>query len=212
MKHFINHDLLAPSVLTVPIDLEIVREFEDLAGRADTGPDYCTYRPSWNSDIRWISAASPSTFSQFSDAFDRLNIARHVREYLDIDREVRLYAGFLHTRTRCVQADFHIDWALTNNEAFTLLTPVCGSPNERLLYKTLAGDTSEYRYKMGEAIVFGDHFLHSTPPGTSDPPFTLLVFNFGTDRMEHWQKIIKTVGEQCGLLRRPDGEFENHAG
>jgi len=109
MKHFINHDLLAPNVLTVPIDLEIVREFEDLAGRADPGPDYCAYRPSWNSDIRWISAASPSTFSQFSDAFDRLNIARHVREYLDIDREVRLYAGFLHTRTRCAQADFHID-------------------------------------------------------------------------------------------------------
>ena len=208
MKHFLNHDLLAPNVLTIPVEERIVAEFEDLAQAADPGPNYSVFRPPWSSDIRWISANSAPTFDIFQSAFDRLDIARHVREYLDLQDQVRLYAGFLHTRSTCTEPNFHVDWSLTNNEAFTLLTPICGPEDETLLYKKLTGEIAVYRYKRGEAIVFGDHFNHSTPPGSSNPPFTLLVFNFGTDKMEHWNKIVRTTGEQCSLIRRPDGELE----
>jgi hypothetical protein len=208
VKHFINQEMLAPNVLTCAVDKAIVSEFEELVRVADSDPDYSTYKPSWNSDMRWISANSEQAFGQFRAAFERLGVGHRFREYLDLRTEVRLYAGFLHTRSRCARPDFHLDWLLTNNEAFTLLTPVSGfQAGQSLLYKKLTGETAEYAYRPGEAIVFGDHFVHSTPPGTFDPPFTLLVFNFGTDKMEHWDKIVRTTGTQCGLICRPDGQL-----
>ena len=208
LKHFLNPDLLAPNVLTIPVDAGVVASFAHLARTAETDADYCTLRPPWNSDMRWISADTTTGFEAFQKAFDELGIASHVRGYLDLEQEVRLYAGFLHIRSRCSAPHFHVDWTLTNNEAFTLLTPVCGlGAGQKLLYKTLPGEVREYAYKAGEAIVFGDHFVHSTPPGSSETPFALLVFNFGTDRMEHWDKIRRTTGTQCRLIRRPDGRF-----
>jgi hypothetical protein len=209
LKHFINQEMLAPNVLTVPVDRDVVGEFAELAHTAGSDPEYCTLRPSWSSDIRWISPETGATFDRFQSAFDRLGVAAHVREYLDLDKEPRLYAGFLHTRTQCSAADFHVDWKLTNNEAFTMLAPVSGfEGGQKLLYKKLTGEVAEYSYRPGEAILFGDHFIHSTPPGSFDPPFTLLVFNFGTDKMEHWDKIMQTTGRQCRLIQRPDGQMD----
>ncbi|HEX5238291.1 MAG TPA: hypothetical protein VFW39_07510 [Sphingomicrobium sp.] len=209
MKHFINQEMLAPNVLTVPVDMDVIGEFVELADTAESDPEYCTLRPTWKSDIRWISPESGATFDRFQSAFDRLDVARHVRQYLDLDSDPRLYAGFLHTRSECTDANFHVDWMLTNNEAFTMLAPVCGfGDGQKLLYKKMTGDIAEYEYRPGEAIVFGDHFIHSTPPGSFDPPFTLLVFNFGTDKMEHWDKIMATTGKQCRLIQRPDGRLD----
>src|SRR4051794_27925841 len=144
MKHFLNHEMLAPNVLTVAVDRAVVNQFADLARTAESDPDYCIFRPPWGSDIRWISAQSSSAFDLFQSAFDRLDVARYVAEFLDLDGEVRLYAGFLHTRSRCTETNFHVDWGLTNNEAFTLLTPVQGAENQTLLYKKLTGETAQY--------------------------------------------------------------------
>jgi hypothetical protein len=208
LKHFLNQELLAPNVLTVPVDTAIVAEFEDLARSEDPGPDYRIVKPWSFSDMRWTTAATETAFRTYEHAYQRLDIARHVRAYLDIERDVAFYTGFLHTRSEPKETNFHVDWQLTNNEAFTLLTPVCGFENgQTLLYKKLNGDVAEYVYKPGEAIIFGDHFQHSSPPGKSDTPFTLLAFNFGTDKMEHWNKILRTQGRQCPLVQRPDGKF-----
>jgi hypothetical protein len=89
LKHFLNHEMLAPNVLTVPADLDVVNEFAELGRSADPGPDYCTVMP-WKkmTDLRWISATERS-FAIFQSAFERRDVARHVREYLDLDREVR---------------------------------------------------------------------------------------------------------------------------
>jgi hypothetical protein len=209
LKHFLNHDLLAPNVLTVPVDMNIVREFVELAETSDRGPGFLTVVP-WkdSSDLQWISADSEPAFRIFESAYQRLDVARHVREYLDLERDVRFYTGFLHTRKDCMKAHWHVDWKLTNNEAFTLLTPVSGfESGQKLLYKKLTGEVAEYAYKPGEAIIFGDHFIHSTPPGTSDRPFSLLVLYFGTDKMKHWDKLLRTTGQQCPLLQCPDGQF-----
>jgi hypothetical protein len=160
------------------------------------------------SDIRWVSAASPVAFDRFEDAFRRLKVADHVREYLDIEDDVRFYTGFLHTRAECKETNLHVDWTRTNNEAFTLITPICGPElQQKLVYQTMTGELAEYAYKPGEAIIFGDHFTHSSPAGVSDPPLSLLVFNFGTDKMEHWEKLLRTQGRQCPLVQRPDGKF-----
>ena len=209
MKQFINTDLLAPNVMTVPVDYEIVREFTDLARNEKPGADYYTMVP-WaaTNDIRWISAASRAAFDKFQDAFERMAIADHVREYLDIDRDVRFYTGFLHTRQKCTEINLHVDWVKTNNEGFTLITPICGPKDHlKLAYQTMTGEIAEYDYKPGEAIIFGDHFTHSSPAGVSDEPVSLLVFNFGTDKMDHWEKLVRTQQRQCPLVQRPDGKF-----
>lgn len=208
MKHFLNAELVAPNVLTVEVDPDIVREFHPLSCDPLLTSGCSTVRPPWSSDIRWISAKSIEAFERFDSAFRRLGIAPHVEPYLDLDKEVRLYAGFLVVRSACEKANFHLDWEKTNNEAFTLITPVTDNANGfGLLYRKLSGEIAEYEYKMGEAIIIGDHFVHSTKPGQSDEPVVLLSFTFGTDKMVHWDRIVKTAGYQSKLVRQPDGKF-----
>jgi len=206
MRHFLNKDMLAANVMTVPVDAVVVSEFASSEYRDRR--DLACVSPDWKSDIEWIAPSEPDSHRRFEGAFDRMGIAGHVRPYLDIEREVRLYAGFLVVRSECSEPAFHVDWVNTNNEAFTLLTPVSPVPaGFGLLYKKLTGEIAEYEYKTGEAIIFGDNFSHSTKPGRSDEPVVLLCFEFGTDKMEHWDKIYETIGRQAGMLRQPDGEF-----
>jgi len=208
VKHFINEELGAANVLKVGVDPDIVREFLPLCADASERADFSTVRPSWNSDVRWISPNSAAGFAIFQLAFDRLGIAAHVEPYVDIEKAVRLYSGFLVVRSNCTEPYFHTDWAKTNNEAFTLITPVTDNATGfGMLYKTLTSKIAEYDYKVGEALILGDHFIHSTRPGASDQPVVLLSFTFGTDKMEHWHKIIQTAGYQSKLIRQPDGAF-----
>ena len=213
MKHFLNDKLLAPNVLTVGVDHRIVREFLPLAHAALPTDDHSASRPHWNSDIRWVAPTSVEAFETFESAFRRLAIAEHVAPFLDLESQVRVYAGFLVVRSDCAEPNFHLDWEKTNNEAFTLITPVTDhGAGFGLLYRKLNGEVGEYDYKPGEAIIFGDHFVHSTKPGRSDEPVVLLSFTFGTDKMEHWDKIAKTAAYQSKLVRRPDGEFVTGGG
>lgn len=208
MRHFINQALIAPNVLTIPVDYSIVRELAPLASSDIPAERYCTARPPWRSDVRWISPRSIEGYRVFESVFQRLGVANHVIDYLDLKRDVRLYAGFLVVRTECAAADFHLDWIKTNNEAFTLITPITtNAAGFGLLYRKLNGEIGEYDYQTGEAIVLGDHFAHSTKPGKSDEPVVLLSFTFGSDKMDHWEKISRTANRQSQLVCRPDGEF-----
>ena len=208
VRHFINQALLAPNVLTIPVDLDIVRELAPLALSEIPKELFCTARPPWQSDVRWISPRSIEGYRVFESVFQRLGVAKHVIEYLDVERDVRLYAGFLVVRSECAAADFHLDWIRTNNEAFTLITPITTNASGfGLLYRKLNGEIGEYDYQPGEAIVLGDHFAHSTKPGRSDEPVVLLSFTFGSDKMDHWESISRTANHQSQLVCRPDGEF-----
>src|SRR5690349_11898337 len=148
MRHFINHELLAANVMTVSVDQGIVAEFGCLDFR--NAPDFSSVSPKWKSDIEWISPTTPEAHSLFESAFERLGIADHVREFLDIEREVRLYSGFLVIRSECREPRFHVDWVKTNNEAFTLLTPVSANVRDfGLLYEKLTSEVAEYDYRPG---------------------------------------------------------------
>lgn len=209
MSHFLNRELLAPNVLTVPVDPAIVAEFAaiDLAD-----PGFVAFSPGWQSDITWVSAANEDSFALFESAFERLALAAHVEPHLNLDQAVRLYAGFLVIRSRCSEPDFHVDWVDTGNQAFTAMTPVSvEAPGFGLLYEKLNGEIGDYDYTPGETIMFGDNFRHSTKPGSSSAPVVLLCFEFGTDKMEYWDRIRRTAGHQTGLLRRPDGGFTRSA-
>ena len=208
MKHFLDPDWLAPNVMRVAVDPAVARSFADLAALS-LPAGYHVARPAWESDIRWISAGDEPTFERFQAAFDALNAARHVADYVAVDRAIRLYQGFVVVRSKCAEADYHLDWEDTGNQAFSLLTPIgLPTPGFGLVFKTLTGETRSYDYREGEALIFGDQFVHSTAPGRSDPPTALLSFTFGTDRMEDWPAIRKTAGFQGGRVRRPDGVLE----
>lgn len=209
MKQFINKDMLAPNVLTAPVDPGIVDRFRPLAEGPLDRSRFADVHPPWASDIRWVSPLTEEGFEPFDTAFRELGVESLVRDYVDVDQAVRLFAGFVVVRSRCDAPDFHCDWLGANNEGFTLLAPIAaGTECFGLLYERLDGTTATYEYRRGEAIVFGDHFSHSTMPGQSDSPVALLCFNFGTDKMEHWPKLRRTAAYQGELVRRPDGSFE----
>jgi len=206
VKHFINHEMLALNVTTFPVDPKIVSEF---ASRSELPGGYSTVKPGgWKSDIEWVSASDEQSFAVFQSAFDRLEIGERLAPYLDLQDEPRLYAGFLVVRRECREPHFHVDWTGANNDAFTLMTPVTPAREGfGLLYERLDGSVGDYGYRLGEAVAFGDNFRHSSKPIRSDEALVLLCFEFGTDKMEHWPSIYRTVGKQVTHIRQPDGRF-----
>lgn len=208
MRQFVNPALNAPNAKTIPVAPGIVSEFADpgrLPGKLiSVAPD----RSEWNSDIEWISPDDEDGVAPFQSAFERLGIPEQAAPFLDIEKEVRLYIGFLVVRSRCAKPYFHTDWRQLNNEAFTVLTPVtANADNFGLLYGRLDGEVGNYEYRQGEAIMFGDDFVHSTRPGRSEQPVTLLCFQFGSDKMEYWPRIYAQLETQATQVRRPDGVF-----
>lgn len=208
MHKFINNKLCAPNVIEVDVDISIIQEFLRILCDGSIQKDYFVTSPNWNSDIAWISPNTIEAFHYFHSRFLRLKLHEHVLSVLDIEETARMYSGFLVTRSICHKPDFHVDWIDTNNEAFTVLSPLTSSSEGfGLLYKTLDNNIAEYSYQLGKALIFGDDFIHSTQPGQSSQPVALLSFTFGTDKMIHWQKIAQTAAGQGNLLRRPDGSF-----
>jgi hypothetical protein len=209
VKKFVNEEMAAPNVLRVPIDLAITEQLGPIIRSKAARLKLYSQAPLWRSNVRWYSARFKRDFRRFRSVFDRLDVARHVEPYLDFTDEVRLYNGFLVIRSNCTEPNFHVDWRDANNEAFTLLTPLTANCSGfGLLYKRIDGTVGEYDYKLGEALIFGDDFVHSTKPGIAEKPVVLLCFNFGTDKMEHWSSIERTAAHQSLLICLPSGEFQ----
>lgn len=206
--HFLNRSLLAPNVMTAPVDAEIVDEFKSLAHSPFKDDMFAEVKPDWASDVRWISPLDEQGFAVFQSAFDRMEIAKWVEPHLDIDREVRLYSGFLVIRTCCTDPSFHLDWTDECNQGLTLLTPIGRNAGQLgLLYERLDGTIGRYQYRRGEALILGSRFVHSSEPGQSQQPEALLSFTFGTDRMRYWPGLAATAARQGRFYRRPDGKY-----
>lgn len=170
--------------------------------------NFCRTSPNWSSDICWISPNTLQGYRSFKKIFDKMRIGDRMLHYLDIRKHVMLYSGFIVTRSRCTAPNFHLDWIETNGQAYTFLCPLTSVPSDfGLLYQDVAGVTREYAYKDNSGLIIGDHFLHSTRPGETAAPASILSFTFGTDKMEYWPSISKTVSSQGNLYRRPDGSF-----
>ena len=154
--------MLAANVKTFPVDADIVAEFADPARLPGRFISVAPRRDKWHSNIEWISPDDEEGFGVFESAFQRLGIPEQAAPYLDLDRDVRLYFGFLVVRSRCTEAYFHHDWRGLNNEAFTFMAPAtANAAGFGLLYKKLTGETAEYEYRPGEGIMFGDNFEQS---------------------------------------------------
>ncbi len=145
---FLNGEMLALNVMTVPIEQSIVTEFAALAGGAPDPTSFASVRPPWHSDIEWISARTETAFATFESAFERLDIAKWVEPYVDYDTQIRMFGGFVVLRSQCDEPSFHLDWHDGNNNGFNLLTPITDNgAGFGLIYKKLDGSVGSYDIK-----------------------------------------------------------------
>lgn len=78
-------------------------------------------RPTWKSDIRWISAADEQTFrGLFEPLFAKLGIA----SLFSFLGDMALFSGFFVTRGHTRKTHFHTDFGDTGSRCFTLMTPL----------------------------------------------------------------------------------------
>ena len=207
-KLFFNNKLKAPNVVEIKFDFNLIK---DLIKEIDKD-DLYTVSPSWNSDIKWISNNSFRSYGVFNECFNKLQLSKITKQYVEYEEKMILYAGFFVSRSTCSDFNFHHDWIKsTQNNAFTLITPLI-HPKDGidLLYTDFDGKVRKYQYEFGKGIVFGSDFLHSTEKGNSTSPSVLVSMTFGTDKMNLWEPISKTVLNQGNLVRLPNGNFVNH--
>lgn len=208
MKQFISSEFSAPNVMKFSFDPVLLDDLRAVIQKPLSTTDYSVVSPPWSSDMRWISPNTIQAYKLFLSLFERSGVAQQVKPFVDFDMHIRMYAGFLVVRSQCTEPNYHYDWSGADNDAFTLITPLSDNASGfGLLYKTTEGQVAEYDYRIGEAIMFGDNFLHSTKPGKSERPVVLLSFTFGSDKMQHWPKIWKNLGTQSNLVRLPNGTF-----
>jgi hypothetical protein len=193
------------------VDFSKIRHLKERFQSDEHAHKYAVTSPDWSSDIKWISPNTIDEFKLFDRLFRDLGVADAVREYVDFEKEIRFFAGYFVTRSICEKADFHLDWFDANNEGFTLITPLTSNAGDHgLLYERKDGSIGEYRYEIGQAILFGDHFIHSTKPGKSDAPIVLFSMTFGTDKNEHLEKVSRSIFYAANIVRLPNGHFFVH--
>lgn len=92
--------------------------------------------------------------------------------------------------------------------AYTLITPLfeLDHAHGNLMYKDILSNIKNYKYKMNEAVVFGDGFEHVTELyAKTDKLRVMLSFTFGTDKIECWDTLKETIGEQSNYMILPCG-------
>ena len=165
--------------------------------------------PNWNGDIAWISAASKESFEFFDLCFRELQIENKTRKIAHLDFPLMMYSGFFVARSYVTSTYYHEDYTKEcGNNAFTMMTPVQIDETAEfghLLYKNVFQKESKYRYKKGNAIIFGSDFIHSTEPFESKQKYIFLCFTYGTTDLTKWDNIKETVTEQGVSYRNPNG-------
>ncbi|KAL3906333.1 MAG: hypothetical protein SGPRY_010590 [Prymnesium sp.] len=117
-------------------------------------------RPSWKSDIRWISARDELTFGWFAAQFEKLRI----RKMLAFLGELVLFSGFIVARQVTSKSYFHTDFDNSGGKAFTLMTPVYDMTSLASCHLVCEDGSAlkQYRYSLGrasEAIAYTMTFL-----------------------------------------------------
>ena len=159
--------------------------------------DFCTATPRWQSDIAWISPLGEASFRFFQALFDRLQIAQQFAFLC----EVCLFSAFFVRRRAARKTNFHRDFPGNAKTVFTFMAPLHDMSRLsdcQLLCQDHRGRIRQYRYQLGQAIVFGGEFVHSTETGVAPQPLAFLCFTFGDRRMlaHQWLMAEKTCRAQ----------------
>jgi hypothetical protein len=160
----------------------------------------------------WVSSDDLTTHLEFQSVFDALGLAAAVKPLVDWHERIVLYQGFYIVSDGVADASWHVDYYPGAN-AYTLLTPLYElEPGSGHLWYIGDGQmlARQYirrqQYQRGVGVLVGDGFFHCTEPHPAGSrPRVLVSMTFGTDRMQHWQVLQRTVGRQSKFVVMPCG-------
>ncbi|VAW93199.1 hypothetical protein MNBD_GAMMA23-493 [hydrothermal vent metagenome] len=157
--------------------------------------------------LLWISNNNAHTYNIFKTFMDKLNITGDIKALVDFENKIEVYCGFFVVGKGMDRATWHKDFQ-DGAQGYTLITPLfeLEQAHGNLMYKDASSNIKTYPYKINEAVVFGDGFEHATEPyAKTDNLRVMLSFTFGTDKIEHWDTLKKTIGEQSNYMILPCG-------
>lgn len=123
-----------------------------------------------------------------------------------------MYCGFLVIGDRAPETMWHYDFR-TGAQAFTLITPLFELLPEHghLLYRLADKQARKYTYRLGEAILLGEKFSHTTEPygeeDVSGPLRVLVSLTFGSDKWENWEQLKPNIESQSHYFAQPCGHI-----
>ncbi|MGF1529724.1 MAG: hypothetical protein ACFCBW_23515 [Candidatus Competibacterales bacterium] len=157
--------------------------------------------------LLWVSANNPSTYAIYQNFLDNLGIDSDTKQLVDYENRIVMYCGFLVICDRAEGYSWHVDYS-PNANAYTLITPLLPLDRDHgnLVYAMGENQAGIYNYQVGEAIMFGDGFLHCTEPfAPNKQKRVLLSMTFGTDKMEYWPILKESIDGQSNFLILPSG-------
>ncbi len=157
--------------------------------------------------LLWISNNNIRTYNIFKSFLTSLDIIDDIKELVDYDKDLRMYCGFFVVGNKMDRETWHVDYYNGAN-AYTLITPLfeLDDSHGNLLYKDENSNVKKYIYKMNEAVVFGEDFHHETELyEKTDKLRVMLSLTVGTDKMEYWDVLKNTIGDQSNFMILPCG-------
>lgn len=157
--------------------------------------------------LLWLSADQARSFASYASLFAALGLAEALAAHLDWEQPPVLYGGFLVVGRHAPEPLWHDDY-LPGAQAYTLITPLFELAPEHghLLYEDAQAQERRYTYRLGEAIVLGEQFLHSTEPYAPSASLrVLLSLTFGSVDWAQWPLIRPALRSQSYYYHLPCG-------
>jgi len=156
--------------------------------------------------LLWVSNDDKTTYQYFSTFLDALDLGADIKRLVNHRKEVVMYSGFFVVGNHLDEPLWHVDYFETAN-AYTFLTPLfeLDPSHGGLLYTDTQKHVYRYKYKLGEGVIIGDGFLHTTEPYPPSGQRVLLSLTVGTDKSEHWPVLERTIGTQSRFMYLPCG-------
>ncbi|HEY9839427.1 MAG TPA: hypothetical protein V6D23_03145, partial [Candidatus Obscuribacterales bacterium] len=160
-----------------------------------------------NYPLLWFSNNDAATYQTYRRFFDRLEIEDELKEMVDCQERIIMYCGFLVVGDRAPEYLWHDDY-FSGANAYTLIAPLfeLAPGHGHLLYAVDERREAQYHYRLGQAIVLGEKFLHTTEPYAKNDSLRVLVsMTFGTDKLDYWKRLENSLKGQSRYYLLPCG-------
>lgn len=182
------------------------KEYRLSIGQQDGNYFLTTYG---SNPLLWFSSNNEDTYQIYKRFLNTLNIEDDIRELVDYNDKIIMYCGFLVIGNQAPNETWHVDYHPGAN-AYTLITPLfeLDQNHGNILYRNTQNQIERHSYEVGEALVFGDNFTHTTEKYNRTNKLRIMVsMTFGTDKIEHWDILSTTIETQSLYLMLPCGHI-----